>query len=81
MYDNAGAEIRRLAKEYRVSTKTIRRDLNSLMEIGYAIYDERDGERVFWRLMPGQMIPVKPKAATREQSVAARTPQTLINRY
>ncbi|RPJ78296.1 MAG: WYL domain-containing protein [Acidobacteria bacterium] len=42
--------IDRLAEMCRVSTRTIRRDLNALQEAGFPLYDERAEGRVFWKL-------------------------------
>lgn len=39
-----------LADHHRVSTKTIRRDLQALGEAGFPLYDERYDGKVYWRL-------------------------------
>src|SRR5262245_37683471 len=51
-----GAAIDALAKDLKVTTRTIRRDLAALQEAGFPLYDERDDEgRVRWRL-DGQVL-------------------------
>jgi proteasome accessory factor B len=50
-----GLTIPTLAKDCGVSTRTIRRDLVALQEVGFPIYDEeRDGGK-YWRLDPGAL--------------------------
>jgi predicted DNA-binding transcriptional regulator YafY len=46
-----GVTIHELAKQVKVSTRTIRRDLQALQEAGFAIYDEgEENETKRWRL-------------------------------
>jgi predicted DNA-binding transcriptional regulator YafY len=46
-----GVTIHDLAKQVRVSTRTIRRDLQALQEAGFAVYDEgEENETKRWRL-------------------------------
>lgn len=74
LYDHHGATIDRLSRKFGVSTKTIRRDMNALLTVGYSLYDERDdyGNNI-WKLMTGQMIPVLPKKARSTVTFAADT--------
>ena len=47
----AGVTIHELARLVKVSTRTIRRDLQALQEAGFAIYDEgEENETKRWRL-------------------------------
>lgn len=47
----AGVTIHELAKQVRVSTRTIRRDLQALQEAGFAVFDEGDeNETKRWKL-------------------------------
>ena len=47
----AGVTIHELATLVRVSTRTIRRDLQALQEAGFAVYDEgEETETKRWRL-------------------------------
>ena len=46
-----GVTIHELAKQVKVSTRTIRRDLQALQEAGFAVYDEgEENETKKWRL-------------------------------
>src|SRR3990170_2635854 len=46
-----GVTIHELARAARVSTRTIRRDLQALQEAGFAVYDEgEDNETKRWRI-------------------------------
>src|SRR5688572_32010777 len=46
-----GVTIHELARQVKVSTRTIRRDLQALQEAGFAVYDEgEENETKKWRL-------------------------------
>src|SRR5690348_17377106 len=47
----AGVTIHELARQVKVSTRTIRRDLQALQEAGFAVFDEgEEHETKRWRL-------------------------------
>lgn len=51
-----GNTLRSLSGEFSVSSRTIRRDLNALQEVGFPILDEVDDEStkaLRWRLVGG----------------------------
>lgn len=50
-----GLTIPGLARDCRVSTRTIRRDLAALQEAGFPIYDEQRDAGKYWRLDPGAL--------------------------
>lgn len=46
----AGVTIHHLARLTNVTTRTIRRDLDALQQAGFPLYDEKQDNRVLWRL-------------------------------
>jgi len=48
-----GCTLDRLAREFGVTQRTIRRDLEALQDAGVALYDDKPDDVRYWRLMKG----------------------------
>ena len=54
--------VRRIEENgYRVTRRTIQRDLKDLLEAGFPIYSERRGRHIYWRIIPDTKLPPLPR--------------------
>ncbi len=52
-----GATIRELADIYKVSTRTIQRDLTDLSEVGFSLYPDEQDRQKYWKLVQNKNLP------------------------
>ncbi|MCC7264229.1 MAG: WYL domain-containing transcriptional regulator [Candidatus Latescibacteria bacterium] len=52
-------ELARISAEFygRISRRTVERDLQDLLEVGFPLYSERQGRHIYWRILPSAALP------------------------